>query len=134
MLPADLPALRRLFLESRRAAFTWLDPATLSLEDFDASIAGETVLVATHDGRTAGFVAWWPPENFVHSLFVAPGHERRGIGRGLLSEALARMGRPAQLKIDAANGAAAAFYRALGWVAVGSGTGPHGEYHLLQFD
>ena len=82
MLPADMPALRRLFLESRRAAFTWLDPATLSLEDFDASIAGETVLVATHDGRPVGFVAWWPPENFVHGAEFAVLHmQLQGTGK-----------------------------------------------------
>jgi ribosomal protein S18 acetylase RimI-like enzyme len=132
VLPEDLPALRRIFLESRRATFTWINQSKLALEDFDKASAGETVLVALSGGRPVGLVSWWPPENFVHSLFIAPGHERRGIGGRLLREALSRMGRPARLKVDVPNEQAIAFYAAQGWKIVDRGSGEFGDYFVMQ--
>lgn len=132
--PGDLAALRRIFLEARRAAFTWLDTTRLKPEDFDNASAGETVLVALTEKVVSGFVAWWPPDNFVHSLFVAPGMERQGIGRALLNAALARMARPARLKVDAPNARAIAFYTSQGWRIAGGGQGENGPYHLMQLD
>ena len=115
MTPCDLPALRQLFLESRRKTFVWQPESELALDDFDRATEGEFVLVATVDEAIVGFVACWLPENFVHSLFVAPDRLRQGIGTALLEAALAWLGRPAWLKCDARNAAAIAFYRARGW-------------------
>ncbi|HEV7279709.1 MAG TPA: GNAT family N-acetyltransferase [Pirellulaceae bacterium] len=113
--PADLAALRTLFLDARRATFPWRPQQDWTLEDFDRSTEGELVLVATIEGRIVGFVSWWAPDNFVHNLFVAPDRLRFGIGGRLLGAALARMGRPAWLKCDRRNENAIGFYLANGW-------------------
>lgn len=131
LLPQDRPALRLLYLETRRNRFTWVDSARFALDDFDAAIEGETLLVALAAGTPVGFVAWWPPENFIHSLFVKPDHQRRGIGTALLTACLAQVGRPAQLKCAQANADALAFYRSHGWTVDGEGVGPDGEYYLM---
>ncbi|MCE9557204.1 MAG: GNAT family N-acetyltransferase [Planctomycetes bacterium] len=129
--PQDLAALRQLYFDSRRDRFTWVDPARFALDDFDVAIQGETILVALDGEVPVGFVAWWPPENFIHSLFVHPAHQRRGIGTALLSACLAQIGRPVQLKCAQANEAALAFYRSHGWTVDGEGVGPDGEYYLM---
>ena len=133
-LPEHTPQLRRIYLESRRKAFTWLNPATLALPDFDKAIAGEEVLVALHQHEPVGFIAWWPPGNFIHSLYVAPAFVRQGVGQRLLQAGLARMGRPATLKCVQQNKAALAFYQSLGWVIKGSGCSDEVAYYLLARD
>lgn len=133
-LPEHTPQLRRIYLESRRKAFTWLNPATLALPDFDKAIAGEEVLVALHQHKPIGFIAWWPPDNFIHSLYIDPAFVRQGVGLCLLQAGLARMGRPATLKCVQANQAALAFYQSLGWAIKGSGCSTEVAYHLLTLD
>lgn len=129
---ADLDALRDIYLRSRAATFTWLDAAKLRREDFDEATREEPMLVAMSGNDLTGFISWWPPENFVHNLFVDPAYARRGIGQALLSECLQQIGRPATLKCVKLNEPALAFYRALGWSIAGEGTSDHGEYYLLQ--
>ncbi|WP_425615848.1 N-acetyltransferase family protein [Anatilimnocola sp. NA78] len=130
--PADLDALREIYLRSRAATFFWTDAAKLQLADFDAATQDEPILVAMSGKEIAGFVSWWPPDNFIHNLFVDPAYLRRGIGRLLLHACLQQIGRPAILKCVQANEPAMAFYRAQGWTIAGEGTGDRGPYYLLQ--
>jgi GNAT superfamily N-acetyltransferase len=125
--------LRQLYLEVRQQAFTWQDPAGFALPDFDAVTQGETILVAVSAGAAIGFVAWWPPDNFIHSLFVAPAHTGKGVGKSLLTACLAQIGRPATLKCLRENKKALGFYRAQGWTVSGAGETSEGAYLLLAF-
>lgn len=86
--PEHLVPLRQLYLEARRTGFTWQDPVDFELLDFDRATEGEQLLVAVQQGAPIGFIAWWPPDNFVHSLFVAPGWQGQSVGRALLQAAL----------------------------------------------
>ncbi|TGE23388.1 GNAT family N-acetyltransferase [Hymenobacter metallicola] len=128
------PALRQLYWQARRQAFTWLDAAGFQLSDFDTVTQGETVLVALQQKVPVGFIAWWPPDNFIHSLFVAPDVAGRGAGTALLRAALARMGRPATLKCLQQNAPAVAFYRARGWTIREEGKSAEGAYFLLSLE
>lgn len=137
-ISADLPLLREIFLRSRAATFTWLDPQTLQAADFDEATQGEPILVAVVPGddggeQLAGFVSWWPPEDFVHNLFVDPRYQRQGIGPRLLEACLARVGRPATLKCVRQNAGALRFYERHGWRVIGEGTSPSSAYYLLEF-
>ncbi|HSO06384.1 MAG TPA: GNAT family N-acetyltransferase [Pelomicrobium sp.] len=134
MQDADRPALRRLYLEARRASSLWGDAAALALEDFDAATAGELVLAAHREGRIVGFVSAWLPDNFVHLLFVAPAAVRSGVGSALLSVCLERIGRPATLKCLQANADALAFYRRYGWEIVAPGRAEDGAYFLMKLE
>ena len=129
-----MPALRAIYFAARKSHFTWLDAASLAETDFDRATADEPILVAIVDGQPAGFVSWWPPDNFVHNLFVSPAFTRRGLGRQLLTACLQHIGRPATLKCVQQNLAALAFYESLGWRIAGEGASADGTYFLLQLD
>lgn len=132
--PDDLPALRQLFLDSRRSAFVWQAQSDFALADFDTATQGELVLVAQRADRLLGFVSCWLPDNFVHNLFLAPDVRRAGLGTRLLEAGLARIGRPARLKCQTRNTAAREFYAARGWKEVSRGMSAEGEYVMLQLD
>ncbi|MBN3787888.1 GNAT family N-acetyltransferase [Burkholderia sp. Ac-20353] len=130
----DVPALRELFLRSRRETFVWLTDDAFQLADFDAQTDGERLLVAEDDdGRLVGFVSVWEPDHFIHHLYVDRSQLRRGIGRALLH---ALPGWPAtryRLKCLRANEAALAFYRACRFAEIGAGSADDGEYLLLEW-
>jgi ribosomal protein S18 acetylase RimI-like enzyme len=129
---ADLPVLRELYLAGRKRMNVSSDPATFRAEDYDRSIEGELQLVAGRDGRVLGFVSWYPPDNFVHSLFIDAQAEGQGIGRALMAGALARIGRPAGLKCLVANVRAVNFYRRQGWRITATAPGPDGDHHVME--
>ncbi|MGO4703025.1 GNAT family N-acetyltransferase [Dyella sp. 2RAB6] len=127
----DRPALRELFLQARRATFSWVAGDSFRLEDYDGQTRGERVLVAqADDGSIAGFVALWEPDRFVHHLYLAAEQQRRGIGRALL-QALGWPEQPLLLKCLRRNEAALAFYLKLGFAEIGQGRGSDGEYLML---
>jgi GNAT superfamily N-acetyltransferase len=79
-----------------------------------------------------GFVSWWPPENFIHNLFVHVDYQRCGVGRALLKACLDNLGRPSQLKCVQQNVNALAFYKRLGWSVIAEGMAVEGPYFLLE--
>lgn len=129
----DRDALRSIYLETRRDAFGWVDASSMKAEDFDSDTRGEVIWVAASDDRVQGFVSVWEPDNFIHNLFVHPIAVGRGLGTGLLQQALDHLGRPAALKCSVHNHLALRFYASRGWQRAGTGTGPHGEYWLMQY-
>ena len=131
---ADFDSLRLIFLTARRAAFIWFNPDSLQLGDFDTATQDEPILVATLDEQIVGFVSWWPPEDFVHNLFVDPAHQQQGIGERLLAACLAQIGRPATLKCMQKNVRALGFYERLGWQIAGEGSNADGSYFLMRLN
>jgi putative acetyltransferase len=119
---ADSEFITRLvavFRDARRARL----PFTLDLHDAheDRHYLSGTVLpnnqvwVAESDGRAVAFIAFAP--GWVNHLYVAPDHQRRGLGRRLLDVAKASS---ASLELWAfeANGPAIAFYEREGFRVV----------------
>lgn len=126
----QLPALRVLYLASRRAAFPWLDTSDYALSDFERDTRDELVLVAGVGTEVLGFIAVCLPDQFVHHLYVAPDRLRQGVGQALLQAARWRY--PAlHLKCLVRNRRALLFYRAMGFICLGQGTGIHGDYYWL---
>lgn len=128
----DLQHLRELYLITRQTAFRWVIAKTLQREDFDRDTQDEPILVAVVECSLAGFISWWPPENFVHNLFVAPEFQGRGIGKSLLAAALAQMGRPVTLKCVQQNESAIKFYQRVGWEIAGAGSSVSGDHFLMR--
>jgi GNAT superfamily N-acetyltransferase len=74
------------------------------------------------DGAVAGFSAGDPRDGWIWALFVAPGHEGKGIGRALLKAACGRLreaGHKAATLSTEPGTRAERHYRADGWIATG---------------
>lgn len=129
---ADRTALRKLFVESRDAAFSWVAPGTHKLEDFDASTAGENILVAEHASGPVGFASVWQADSFLHNLFIHPQHQGRGVGTMLLIGCDKYFSSVPTLKCLKANVRAMRFYQSQGWVVRSEADGPEGPYVLME--
>ena len=130
----DRSDCQRIYLESRKETFHWMDKSLFSLNDFDRDTDGECIWVATINNSPVGFISVWLADNFVHNLFVLSSNFSQGIGSALLSVSLKKIGRPASLKCLLKNMSAREFYLSQGWKIVSHGEGSDGEYQLMQFD
>ena len=130
---SDRPFLRTLFLASRRENWHWIDGSHWKLEDFDAVIIGETILVAELEGHRVGFAGLLENDNFLHSLYVDPAYQGRGVGSALLEAVQARFTSTGALKCLQMNKAAQAFYLQHGWQMIAQGEGDQGKYVLMHY-
>jgi phosphinothricin acetyltransferase len=133
----DLPAVLGIYNASILTTTTWSEqPQTLPEREqwfADRRAQGDAVLVADDGGEIAGFAAYgefrdnrlWPGyrltvENTVHVLET---HQRRGVGRALMTaliERAAQDGKHAMIAaVDSENDGSIAFHQSLGFVEVG---------------
>jgi ribosomal-protein-alanine N-acetyltransferase len=89
------------------------------------TLANDIVFVARERGQPAGYVALRHEEDgavVVEQLFVAPGHERRGIAHTLLAYtegyAIAQRARTLRIVVERDNRPARALYQRSGFVPV----------------
>jgi len=122
--PGDLPAC----LEIYRAAWSGGDAHALR-----ESFREEEVWIAEREDVPAGFVGLCRPHIFLHSLFVHPLCQRRGIGSALLELVVRRCGGHAELKCQESNRSALQFYAGRGWRPVGWGWSPDGPWIRLRY-
>jgi ribosomal protein S18 acetylase RimI-like enzyme len=118
------PELRELFALAKGSFGDrpdWSDLVVLGVLERDV------VFVARARDEPAGYVALRTSGDrtvTVEQLFVAPGHERHGIGRRLLAYAegyaIARRARALRIVVEERNVEARGFYRRSGFVPVGS--------------
>nr|WP_257469660.1 GNAT family N-acetyltransferase [Pantoea allii] len=130
---ADRPFLRTLFLAARRHNWNWIENDDWQLEDFDRIIPGETVLVAELDGHRAGFAGLMENDNFLHSLYVDPAFQGRGVGSALLDEVQSRFTSTGALKCLEMNKAAQTFYLQRGWKIISQVESEQGNYVLMHY-
>jgi len=131
-VPEDHPQCAQVFLAAYRQAFP-MHPADYYVpERYFESIAGEEQWVAIEKGEIVAVLSIYWPENFIHSLYVAPSRQGRGHGRRLLDAVLARAKGVCELKSDKVNKRAIAFYKHLGWREVGEGAAETGPWVRLR--
>lgn len=128
----DRASARNVYLQSRRATFSWLDPSELELIDFDRDTQGESIWICEDRAEMVGFISAQVTGRFIHHLFVLPEFSRKGFGSKLLKACLAEIGLPARLKCVAKNTQALEFYRSRGWETLSKAEGAEGEYHLME--
>jgi ribosomal protein S18 acetylase RimI-like enzyme len=97
----------------------WSDERVLEVLERDV------IFVAREQGQPAGYVALRHEKDeaiVVEQLFVAPGHEQRGIGRRLLAYAegyaIAEHARALHVIVEESNQQARSFYARSGFVPV----------------
>lgn len=128
----DSQKLREIYLLCRIQTFYWIDSVLFALNDFDAHTRDEDIWVPEFDGEIAGFMAVWPPEAFIHHLYIEAAHRGKGIGKALLTLAAQTYLVPLSLKCLAKNEEAFKFYQALGWEVVEDGSDVLGDYFLMK--
>jgi GNAT superfamily N-acetyltransferase len=104
------------------------DPGRITAEDYQWFEQNPGIWVWEEDGTILGFAAADTRDGTIWALFVASGHERRGIGRALLAracEVLRQDGHRTAILTTAPGTRAEGFYRAAGWNVIG--TSPRGE-------
>ena len=131
--PRDLERCSEVYSLSARLAFPWRPPEETAPDRFPDSIQDEELWVAEMERGIVGLVSIYRPDSFVHHLYVDPALHRRGIGRALLSLALARCGGHAELKCQEANREACLVYTRLGWRPVGWGWSTAGPWVRFRY-
>lgn len=137
---ADLPTLRRIFVESSLsnpgdAENLRAHPEALALGLIDLP-SGRTRVAVDEDGCVAGFATVTPGDGVfeLEDLFVAPERMRRGAASALVVEVAALAHAAGSRRIDVtANPHALAFYIRAGFVHDGHATtsfGPAPRMHL----
>lgn len=129
---SHIPALQKIFLESRQKTFHWLDTSDYNLNDFDHQTEGESVLVAVLDDKVVGFISLWMPNNFIHHLYLDEKYKNQKIGSKLLEEAIQSMEYPITLKCLVNNTKAIDFYNRKGFIEEERGKSAQGEYILFS--
>jgi ribosomal protein S18 acetylase RimI-like enzyme len=120
--PDELPACAAIYERVLKETFTWLPPSGHKASDFLAYARYEEVYVAAEAGAILGILAYYRPDNFVHSLYVDD--RGRGVGRALLDHVEAVADGPLSLKVQVANTRAQAFYLREGFRVVEEGRDP----------
>jgi ribosomal protein S18 acetylase RimI-like enzyme len=118
-LEADLPQLFGLAKGTFAGLPGWSDERVLEV------LKRNLIFVAREEGEAAGYVALRREGGgsiVVEQLFVAPGHEGRGIGHRLLAYAegyaIAERARSLQAVVEESNRQARSFFRRSGFVPV----------------
>lgn len=116
---ADLPQLFGLAKGAFAGLPGWSDERVLEV------LRRDLVFVARELGQPAGYVALRRAQDgtiVVEQLFVAPGHERRGIGHRLLAHAegyaISEHAQSLQIVVEEGNQQARRFYRRSGFVPI----------------
>jgi ribosomal protein S18 acetylase RimI-like enzyme len=114
--PGDAREIARVFTESRANAMPWLPvihrPEEVEAYFRDVVPASASLAVAEDARRIVGFVAFTRSE--IEHLYVAPGAQRRGVGRQLLAVALGGA-HTVHLWVFQRNASARAFYERHGF-------------------
>ncbi|QFY62214.1 GNAT family N-acetyltransferase [Rhizobium grahamii] len=131
---SDREHLADLYLAVRRQTFSWVDPLTFRHGDFFSQTQGEIIWVAeTPAGEVAGFISLWPPDDFIHMLYVAGPWQSRGAGGALLRALPDWPHQKYRLKCLVQNTRAKVFYLANGFVVTGNGKSAEGMYDEMSF-
>jgi len=130
MRPEERGACADLYVRVLRETFTWVPPERHRRDDFLNAARDEDVYVAVEDGRILGLAAFYPPQNFLHSLYVA--QRGRGVGKALLDHVRAMADGPVSLKVQAPNRRAQAFYAREGFTCVERGRDPGSDVSWLR--
>lgn len=115
----EVGACAALYVQVLRDTFDWLPPERHKEADFYRAARDEEVFVALDGARLVGLASLFGPQNFLHSLYVA--ERGRGIGKALVDHVAATLDGPMQLKCQAANLRAQAFYVREGFHCTDSG-------------
>lgn len=118
----ELPVAASIYQRTLRDTFTWIPAWRHNAQDFLRQVADEEIYVAVAGARIVGVAAFYRPDNFLHSLYVA--ERRGGVGKAMLDHIVDVATGPVSLKCQAVNLKAQAFYVREGFVITEQGRDP----------
>lgn len=127
--PADANAITAVLWGSRRASMPWLAERYTEAEARDwvgrVLLVTTMVWVAVEAGQVVAYAAL--DDSLLEQLYVAPSHQRQGIGTRLLTVAREAAGSPMSLYVFTKNQNARRFYERHGFIKVGQSDGSRNE-------
>jgi ribosomal protein S18 acetylase RimI-like enzyme len=116
----DLAAISRVHWRACRIAYTFMNWSYSEADVYDWYATRQATwdwgLVASDRGTVAGFIA--ACGSVIDQLFIDPHYQRRGIGKSLLTAAIAELREPQTLHVFEANTPARLFYASHGFKEV----------------
>ncbi|WP_208990272.1 GNAT family N-acetyltransferase [Pseudovibrio brasiliensis] len=110
--------LAALYADVASRTFAYDHTRFIHADQFLSLIEGEDVWVLRYEGEIVGFIGYYTPEHFLHSLYIRYTHHKRGFGRQALQFLLEHYGCAHELKVDRINQSALKFYQAMGYTDV----------------
>lgn len=132
-IESDREVVSKIFVDSRKFGFPFLDSSTFLEVDFESDTEGETLLVAELDDRIIGFASFLAEKSFLHNFYLNPSETGKGFGRAFFLEVAEWMGGSLTLKCLIENSRALTFYKRLGMTVVGEGETDSGKHYLLSY-
>ncbi|PWK77676.1 ribosomal protein S18 acetylase RimI-like enzyme [Mucilaginibacter oryzae] len=132
-IEADRKRLKEIYLLCRVQTFYWCDSEQFRFDDFDNHTEDEDIFVAISGCDVVGFVAVWPPDSFIHHLYVDAAYRAGGMGKALLAMVAEKYPAPLKLKCLVKNELAFSFYQSKGWQVIGEGSDDLGDYYLMEY-
>ena len=126
----DRVELRQLYHDVRKETFNRIE--NQKKYTFDLDTKGEEIIVARMEGKVAGFISVWLPDNFIHHLYIKKEFRRNGLGRLLIDQVRTKIKRPLTLKCLVDNINAVKFYEKSGWKAKSTGISDYGVFILFE--
>ncbi|WP_109314926.1 GNAT family N-acetyltransferase [Pseudovibrio ascidiaceicola] len=130
--PEDHDVLAALYESVASRTFAYDYTSLVTASQFRSLVAGEDVWVLKHAGERIGFIGYFEPEHFLHSLYIDYAHHKRGYGRQALQFLLETYGCRHELKVDRINQAAMKFYSALGYEDITAPSDTHQTWQRLR--
>ena len=132
MRESNLPMLSMLYLDVRKATFSWLNTDNYLLSDFERDTEGESIYVAMDGEKILGFISIWDADNFIHHLYVSTNAQDQNIGSKLIDFAISLNPKPLSLKCMAKNERAILFYEKNGFAKENKVMDSSGGYYLMS--
>ena len=120
-VPDEIEVCARLYVDIGEAEFHWRPAGFFQVAEFLGYAEAEELWVAETDGAIAGFLSYFAPEHFLHSLYIRRGARGQGVGAALIAHVRAHYGALHSLKVEVPNEGARRFYERLGYAEIGSG-------------
>jgi len=130
----DLEAVYSIYRQARDNDY-FQEAAAADFQAFTAIVEGEEIFVVAIGCEVIAFISVFPPQSFVHHLYVLPSYQGQGIGKALIEHIRNIFDSPLSLKCESCNEPAIRFYEKMGWNLFDTGSESDGtEYILLTLD
>ncbi|KZK90424.1 putative acetyltransferase [Pseudovibrio sp. Ad46] len=128
----DHDVLAALYESVASRTFAYDYTSLVDASQFQSLVEGEDVWVLKYAGERIGFIGYFTPEHFLHSLYIDYAHHKRGFGRQALQFLLENYGCRHELKVHRINQPALKFYSALGYEDITAQADAHQTWQRLR--